>query len=50
MNVTEKDLLATQREIKRMPKAQRDWFFSKPGHADCFLVARALKELLTERP
>ena len=40
-------LLATEAEVKQMPREQRRWFFSKAGHADCFLVARALKEMLT---
>jgi hypothetical protein len=29
-----------------MPKEQRDWFFGKEGHQDCFTVARALKQML----
>ena len=40
-------LLTTEEEIKKMPKAQRRWFFKQNGHLDCFLVARALKEMLT---
>jgi hypothetical protein len=39
-------LLATEREVLEMPEEQIRWFMSKPGHRDCFAVARALKELL----
>ncbi len=40
-------LLETEAQIKEMPKPQRQWFFKQNGHKDCFLVARALKRLLT---
>jgi len=41
-------LLKTEAEIKEMPSAQqRHWFFSKDGHTDCFVVARALRKFLT---
>lgn len=39
-------LLATEREVLEMPLEQVQWFFGKPGHTDCFLVARALKGLI----
>lgn len=39
-------LLATELEVLAMPAEPRDWFMNKPGHRDCFTVARALKELL----
>lgn len=41
-------LLATETEVLAMDDAKsRAWFMNKPGHSDCFMVARALKELLT---
>ena len=39
-------LLATERDVLQMPREQVQWFMSKPGHRDCFTVARALKGLL----
>jgi hypothetical protein len=39
-------LLETEREIMEMPQEERKWFMGKAGHKDCFVVARALKELL----
>lgn len=41
-------LLVVAADIRKMPKEQRDWFFSKEGHADCFMVARALKTILQD--
>lgn len=41
-------LLTTEREVSEMPSEQREWFFSKPGHADCFFVARGLTRLLND--
>jgi hypothetical protein len=43
-------LLQTQQEVMEMPSDQRDWFLGKPGHADCFVVARAMKDLLENIP
>src|SRR6266849_3602389 len=40
-------LLAVESEVVKMPKEQRDWFFGKDGHRDCFTVAHALKQALT---
>lgn len=40
-------LLATEAEVLAMPSEQREWFMSKPGHRDCFTVARALKDVLS---
>lgn len=39
-------LLQTEREVLSMDLRSRNWFFSKPGHADTFTVARALKKIL----
>jgi hypothetical protein len=39
-------LLATERDVLAMPREQVRWFMSKPGHRDCFTVARALKNIL----
>lgn len=39
-------LLKTEREILALPKWASDWFMSKPGHVDCFDVARGLREIL----
>lgn len=39
-------LLKTEREVSRMPRWARRWFFQKPGHADAFRCARALKKFL----
>ena len=39
-------LLKVESEVGEMPKEQREWFFGKEGHRDCFTVARALKGLL----
>ncbi len=39
-------LLATEAEVLSMPAEPRNWFMSKPGHRDCFTVARALKNML----
>ena len=39
-------LLMVEKEVGEMPKEQRDWFFGKEGHRDCFTVARALKKIL----
>lgn len=37
-------LLLMEAEVNAMDdEASRNWFMSKPGHADCFVVARALK-------
>lgn len=41
-------LLATEREVLEMPAEQVRWFMSKPGHRDCFTVARSLKRILEE--
>jgi hypothetical protein len=41
-------LLKVEEEVKAMPEEQSKWFMEKPGHADCFVVAKALKELLTK--
>ena len=43
-------LLATEAQIMKMPKKDREWFMEKPGHQDCFDVARGLKELLIHEP
>ncbi len=40
-----KRLLETEAEILSMPKQQRDWFMSKPGHADAFNLARYVLSL-----
>lgn len=42
-------LLSTELEILQMPIEQVRWFMSKPGHRDCFTVARALKAILETR-
>lgn len=43
-------LLKTEKEIIALPKWARDWFMSKPGHQDCFDVARGLREILLDVP
>ena len=40
-------LLKVESEVGEMPQEQRDWFFGKEGHKDCFTVAHALKRMLT---
>ena len=42
-------LLATEREVLEMPAEQVRWFMSKPGHRDCFTVARSLKGILEKK-
>lgn len=42
-------LLTIQRDINRLPQRVRKWFFSKEGHADSFIVARALQKLLVPK-
>lgn len=39
-------LLETEQDVLKMPPELREWFMLKPGHQDCFDVARALKEML----
>lgn len=39
-------LLNTEREVCEMDQRSRDWFLNKPGHADAFTVARALRSIL----
>lgn len=41
-------LLKVEREVAAMDDQwAREWFMSKPGHQDCFRVAKALQEFLT---
>lgn len=42
-------LLATEQEVLAMDAEPRRWFMSKPGHSDCFTVARALRSVLETR-
>ena len=39
-------LLATEAEVLAMDARSIRWFMGKPGHRDCFRVARALKSIL----
>ena len=39
-------LLSVEKEVSEIPTEQREWFFGKIGHRDCFLVARALIGIL----
>lgn len=43
-------LLKVEAEIMAMPAEHRDWFMSKPGHGDCFDVARGLRDILLSVP
>ena len=44
-----KRILEVKAAVDEIPAEPRKWFMNKPGHADCFIVAKALKKILEEK-